>query len=355
MATNQSHEQILTDITALRAQLLEALKNADTLDSVEAIRVQFLGRKGLLASLMDTFKTISLEDKRILGPHLQELRPFIETSIKERADVITQLLQHAALNKERFFDVTAKKYIPYNGSLHVYTLMVQELEDIFTSMGFAVADGPEVESEYFNFTALNIAQNHPARDAHDTLWLADFPNMLMRTHTSTVQIHAMKERELPLAIFAPGRTFRNEATDASHDFMFMQGECLFIDKNASMAQLLYIAQTFLQALFNTKNIKIRVRPGYFPFVEPGVEIDASCPFCTQGCSICKKSGWIELLGAGLVHPNVLQQAGIDSNIYRGFAMGFGISRIAMLKYGIHDVRLLHSNKIAILKQFNAVV
>jgi len=173
----------------------------------------------------------------------------------------------------------------------------------------------------------------------------------MRTHTSSVQAHVMQEQGAPLAVVAPGRVYRNEATDASHDFMFTQMEGLLIDQQVSMAQLLATARAFLQKIFNTQQLNIRVRPGYFPFVEPGVEIDASCPFCTSGCSICKKTGWIELLGAGLVHPNVLSKSGIDPTRYSGFAFGFGIERIAMIKYGINDIRLFHSNNTTFLDQF----
>jgi phenylalanyl-tRNA synthetase alpha chain len=217
-------------------------------------------------------------------------------------------------------------------------------------MGWHIADGPEVETDYYNFTALNIPDEHPAREMHDTFWL-DVPGMLMRTHTSTVQIHTMKKKELPLAVFAPGRCYRNEATDASHDFMFTQGEGLVIDKNISIANLLAIAQTFLQEFFEKKDLKIRARPGYFPFVEPAIEIDASCPFCKNGCSVCKKTTWIELLGSGLVHPNVLRHGNINPDLYRGCAFGFGMERLAMVKYGINDIRLFHSSKLQFLDQF----
>ena len=218
-------------------------------------------------------------------------------------------------------------------------------------MGYDIADGPEVETDFYNFQALNIPADHPARDMHDTFWLTT-PSLLLRTHTSPVQIRAMEHKPLPLAIFAPGRTFRNEATDASHLFMFTQGEGLVIDKNISIANLLATARAFLQAFFEKEDLHIRARPGYFPFVEPGIEIDASCPFCSgKGCSPCKKTGWIELLGAGLVHPNVLKAGGIDPQEYSGFAFGFGIERLAMIKYGINDVRLFHSSKLPFLRQF----
>jgi phenylalanyl-tRNA synthetase alpha chain len=248
-------------------------------------------------------------------------------------------------------DVTAYKLPPFRAHEHVYTRIIQDLEDFFISMGFDIVDGPELETDYYNFETMNIAKDHPARDAHDTFWV-DIPGMLLRTHTSSIQAHQMEHRELPLAIFAPGRCYRNEATDASHDFMFTQAECLYIDKNVSMANLIGTAEIFLKKILGNDEITTRVRPGFFPFVEPGVEIDASCPFCKQkGCSICKHTGWIELLGAGLVHPNVLRTSGIDPEEYSGFAIGMGIERIAMLKYGITDIRLFRSNHLSLLRQF----
>ena len=215
-------------------------------------------------------------------------------------------------------------------------------------MGFQIADGPELETEFFNFTGLNIPANHPAREDSDTFWIDD--THLVRTQTSTVQIRMMKDLKPPMALVVPGRVMRNEATDASHDFMFMQLEGILIDENISVSNLLSTLQTFLTKLFE-KDVKLRVRPGYFPFVEPGLEIDASCPFCSQGCSTCKKTGWIELLGAGIIHPEVLKHGGIDHTKYSGFAFGCGLTRIAMLKYGIPDIRLLHSSNLKFLKQF----
>ena len=235
------------------------------------------------------------------------------------------------------------------GSLHPYTYITQEIEDIFMSMGFAVADGPELETDYNNFGALNIPADHPARAESDTFWLPDMQRLL-RTHTSTVQIKTMREQTPPIAIICPGRALRNEATDASHDFMFMQIEGMLIDKNISIANLLAVLKEFLDKLFG-KSLQLRVRPGFFPFVEPGLEIDAQCPFCTTGCSTCKHTCWIELLGAGLIHPNVLRNAGIDPTIYSGFAFGSGLTRLAMLKYHITDIRLIHSGKIEFLEQF----
>lgn len=332
---------------ALFAQQLAA---ATTDAELEKIRIDFLGRSGHLTVLMTALKELSLEEKKQYGPALNQLKQEWQTKFDARKlELEASRLDMAALQQKNF-DVTAYKTNTPHGSLHIYTHLLQEIEDIFISMGFAVLDGPEVETDHYNFQALNIPANHPARDLQDTFWLKT-PGMLLRTHTSSVQAHALESMQLPLAIFAPGRCYRNEATDATHDFMFTQGECMVVDKNISIANLLATAKTFLQRFFNKEDLEIRVRPGYFPFVEPGLEIDASCPFCTAGCSVCKKTTWIELLGSGLVHPNVLRASGIDPEVYSGFAFGFGIERLAMVKYKITDIRLFHSSKIGFLEQF----
>ena len=317
---------------------------------LEKTKADFLGRSGHLASLMKQLKMLSLEEKQQWGPLLNNFKEDLIEKIKAKEVWLEQIILEKKEREQKNFDVTA--YIPGSpkGSLHIYTKLINHLEDIFLSMGFEIVDGPEIETDYYNFQALNIPATHPARDLHDTFWVSS-PGMLLRTHTSNVQAHVMETRKLPLAVFAPGRCYRNEATDATHDFMFTQGECIVIDKNISVGNLLATAKTFLQTLFEKNDLDIRVRPGYFPFVEPGLEIDASCPFCKHGCSLCKKTGWIELLGSGLIHPNVLRENGINSEEYSGFAFGFGIERLAMIKYGIHDIRLLRSGKIRFLEQF----
>lgn len=338
------------EIESVKKAFFQQLQSAQTEQVLETIRVDFLGRKGQVAQLMKVLKELSVEEKRLLGPALNELKNEIESAFEERQQEVQKGTLQALQAKKEQFDVTAYKPHQLQASLHPYTHITQLIEDIFISMGFELADGPEVETDYYNFQALNIPADHPARDMQDTFWL-DIPNLLLRTHTSTVQIHTMQSQKPPLAIFAHGRTYRHEATDASHDFMFMQTEGLLIDKNITMGHLLATAKNFLQALFDQKDLDIRVRPGYFPFVEPGVEIEMSCPFCTHGCSVCKKSRWIEICGAGLVHPNVLKYGGIDPRIYSGFAFGFGLTRLAMLKYKINDVRLLSSVKLDFLNQF----
>lgn len=325
------------------------LERVSTNDDLETIRVSFLGRNGHLTLLMQELKHASLDEKRSVGPQLNSFKQQAELAYEHKKQAIFKQSILSAQEQYKDFDVTAYTPGQTYGKLHILTQVVQELEDIFISMGYAIADGPEVETSYYNFEALNIPENHPAREHQDTFWIND--TQLLRTHTSPVQVRELEKGNLPLAIFAPGRTFRNEATDASHDFMFTQGECLYIDKNVSISNLIATAKSFLQAFFKKDDLTIRVRPGYFPFVEPGLEIDASCPFCTQGCSTCKKTGWIELLGSGLVHPNVLKCSGIDPEKYTGFAIGFGIERLALIKYNIHDIRLFHCNKIEFLKQF----
>jgi phenylalanyl-tRNA synthetase alpha chain len=343
-------EEIKQKISLLHQEFNTALTTAATEQALETVRIAFLGRSGTISTLMASLKNLSLEEKREFGPLCNELKKNAEYAFELKKKQLQENAAHAQALQKQYFDVTASHYQPLRGKTHLYTTLFSQFQDIFISMGWHIADGPEVETDYYNFTALNIPDEHPAREMHDTFWL-DVPGMLMRTHTSTVQIHTMKKKELPLAVFAPGRCYRNEATDASHDFMFTQGEGLVIDKNISIANLLAIAQTFLQEFFEKKDLKIRARPGYFPFVEPAIEIDASCPFCKNGCSVCKKTTWIELLGSGLVHPNVLRHGNINPDLYRGCAFGFGMERLAMVKYGINDIRLFHSSKLQFLDQF----
>jgi len=336
-------------IEQIRFDFTNALMNVATHHDLEAIRITYLGRQGILVDLMTDLKNLSADDKKTFGPLCNVIKVEFQDLHKASLELLYKQEQEAIAAKAALFDVSISRHQEEQGSLHPYTYITQEIEDIFISMGFSVADGPELETDEHNFGALNIPADHPARAESDTFWLPDMQRLL-RTHTSTVQIRTMKSQTPPIAIICPGRALRNEATDASHDFMFMQIEGLFIDKNVSVANLLAIIKEFLDKLFN-KELKLRVRPGYFPFVEPGLEVDASCPFCADGCSTCKGTGWIELMGSGLVHPNVLSQAGIDPTIYSGFAFGSGLTRLAMLKYHITDIRLIHSGKIEFLKQF----
>ena len=343
-------KKLKTQIELFEKEFSQQLATATDKEKLENVRISFLGRKGKIAALMAQMKVLPVDEKRLLGPLLNELKKTSEQLLHEKKENLISIEQTQEKLKQQQFDVSAYKPDQQESSIHIYTQVIERIQDIFISMGYEVADGPEVETDYYNFQALNIPADHPARDMHDTFWL-NIPDMLMRTHTSPVQIREMENKGAPRALIAPGRVYRHEATDASHDFMFSQVEGLLIDKNVSISHLLATAKTFLQEFFEEKNLNIRVRPGYFPFVEPGVEIDASCPFCKAGCSVCKRTGWIEIMGGGLMHPTVLAYGGIDTNVYSAFAFGFGIERVAMIKHGINDIRLFHSGAVNFLKQF----
>jgi len=337
-------------IETFQQNFTKQLNAAQTEHDLEQVRIAFLGRKGKIVPLMAAMKALPVEEKRTFGPLLNQLKKSTEQKLIQKKETLLKTAQKSASESQKEFDVSAYKPDTQPSSLHVYTHIMERLKDIFISMGYDIADGPQAETDYFNFQALNIPQDHPARDMQDTFWL-NVPGMLLRTHTSPIQVREMKDKGAPIALAALGTVYRNEATDASHEFMFNQIEGLFINKNVSMSHLLATVKTFLRELFQKDDLNIRVRPSYFPFVEPGVEIDCSCPFCTDGCSVCGQTTWIELMGAGLVHPNVLQHGGIDPKEYSGFAFGCGIERIAMIKYGIGDIRLFHGNSVDFLKQF----
>lgn len=341
---------LIEKIQSITDNFFAELPLAASENAVEEIRIRYLGRNGFITELMHMLKDLPLDDKKICGPQLNQLRQNALSAIENKQEALLQEQIDQLKKQQADFDVTAYKQSYSRGTLHPYTAIIEKIENIFMSMGYSLVEGPEIEEPAYNFDALNIPPNHPARDLHDTFWL-NLPNKLLRTHTSSVQVRTMKENKPPLAIFAPGRAFRHEATDATHDFIFMQCEGLLIDKNISLSHLIATLKTFMQALFDKHNLEIRVRPSYFPFVEPGLEVDIACPFCKHGCSLCKKTGWIELGGAGLVHPFVLQHCSIDPEIYSGFAFGLGIDRLAMLNYGIPDIRLLREGKIDFLNQF----
>jgi len=342
--------QLSEHLLNLQQKFAQELEKVASEQALEELRVHYLGRNGLIIELLTNLKNLPLDEKKTYGPALNKFRQDAHHAIEHKKESLRT--EHvAALRRQlTYFDVTAYQPSYRKGSLHPYSHVVQNIENIFMSMGYMYAEGPEIEDPAYNFDALNIPKNHPARDLHDTFWLT-IPEKLLRTHTSSVQIRTLQQHQPPLAVFAPGRVFRHEATDATHDFMFMQLEGLFIDKGVSLAHLLATLKTFMRSLFNIHTLDIRVRPSYFPFVEPGLEVDISCPFCTSGCSLCKKTRWIELGGAGLVHPEVLRYCSIDPNTYSGFAFGLGIERFAMLKYNLTDIRLFHTGAIDFLKQF----
>lgn len=338
---------ILKSLTQTSAH---TINQVTSLSELEELRIKLLGRQGALAQITEDFKKLSPEDKKELGPHLQTAKEQLHASVEAKKNELENAALQKRLKHDQFFDVTAYTPGKHCGSLHPLTRLIEEVHDIFISMGYQIVRGPELETDWYNFEALNIPSGHPARDMWDTLWI-DNMQLLLRTHTSTMQIRAMEHLKPPFAIAAAGRVYRYEATDATHDYMFHQLEGLVIGPTISMADLLGTVKSFFRTLFSQANLELRIRPGYFPFVEPGIEIDISCPFCTQGCSICKHSRWIEMCGAGLVHPNVLKFTQIDTTNYSGFAFGAGLSRIAMLKYNINDIRLLASGKLEFLRQF----
>lgn len=335
-------------VSTLHSAALEQLASAQTLEAVEAVRIEALGRKGKLAEISKQFGKLSTEDRARLGKVLNETKQDLESKINAKLAAIEEQALNKRLESE-WIDLTTPPPGVLPGSLHPVTQVQQELEALFVSLGFAVVDGPEVETEHYNFDALNIPADHPARDMQDTFWLKD--GRLLRTHTSPVQIRALEKLGPPLKMIAPGRVFRNEEVDPSHEHTFYQLEGMMVDRDVSVAHLIYFMKTLLSAIFR-RDVTVRLRPGFFPFVEPGFELDIQCLICGgPGCPVCKQSGWVELLPCGLVHPAVLRAGGADPEIWSGFAFGLGLTRLAMMRYGIDDIRLLNSGDLRFLRQF----
>ena len=337
------------DIKELKNSAREEIKLARDSDELNKIFKKYLGKQGELTLILRSLKNLPDKQRKEQGSITNEVKQELDAEIEQAKNIF----QVSGSKSRENLDVSAPGKKIAIGHLHPLTLVRRQAEEIFQNMGFSVIEGPEVESEWYNFDALNIPKDHPARDAWDTLWLKN--GSLLRTHTSPVQIRYMQKHHPPFRIIVPGKVFRHEATDASHDVQFYQIEGLMVGKDVSVANFRAIAQEFFQKFFN-KDIKIRLRPGFFPFVEPGFEIDISCIVCKgKGCSVCKKTGWVETLGAGMVHPNVLKNSGIISNDrngrWQGFAFGIGLDRLAMMKYKIDDIRLFYSNDLRFLKQF----
>jgi phenylalanyl-tRNA synthetase alpha chain len=336
------------ELEALRRATLAAFASATAEEELEEARVQALGRKGALANISKTFGKLSPEDRARLGKLLNSVKQDLETEYESKKRRFEGTALHERLKRE-WIDVTLPAPGIRPGSLHPITQLQEDIEDLFTSLGFAVLDGPEVETEEHNFDALNIPPTHPARDMQDTFWLSN--GLLLRTHTSPVQVRGMRQFGPPLRMIAPGRAFRNEEVDASHEHTFYQLEGMMVDRDVSVANLIYFMQTLLSGVFK-RTMTVRLRPGYFPFVEPGFELDIRCLICDgKGCAVCKQSGWVELLPCGLVHPNVLRLSGIDPEEWGGFAFGLGLTRLAMMRYGIDDIRHFQSGDLRFLCQF----
>lgn len=336
------------ELAAMKDKVLEEIKKAYSVSGLESLKVNYLGKKGSLTEILRNLKNLDIEARKAIGEETNKLKEYLEDIIVSKINEIKQKEINEKIMNDRI-DVTLPPAGYNGGSLHPVTIVQKEIEKIFTGMGFMIADGPEIETEFFNFEALNIPEMHPARDMQDTYWFEN--GQVLRTHTSPVQGRTMRKIKPPLRVIAPGRCFRNEALDASHENTFFQLEGMMIDKDVSIANLTYFMRLLLTKVFDRDDIKVRLRPGYFPFVEPGFELDLSCLICGgKGCQTCKHSGWIELLPCGMIHPNVLRHGGIDPDEYSGFAFGLGLTRLAMMKYGIKDIRVLNSGDLRSLKQ-----
>jgi len=327
---------------------LSRIGAAQTSEELEAVRVDVLGRKGVLTQLSRDMGKLSAEERVVRGKFINASKQALETAWDKKKSAFDRAALAQRLDCE-WMDLTVPASGVAPGSLHPITQIQWEIEDLFRSMGFTVLDGPEVETEFHNFDALNIPADHPARDMQDTFWLDG--GYLLRTHTSPVQVRGMERLGLPLRMIAPGRVFRNESVDASHEHTFYQLEGMMIDRDVSVGNLIYFMKTLLAAIFK-KDVSVRLRPGYFPFVEPGFELDIRCLICGgSGCPVCKQSGWVELLPCGLVNPHVLLRSGIDPAEWNGFAFGLGLTRLVMMRYAIDDIRWLQSGDLRFLRQF----
>jgi phenylalanyl-tRNA synthetase alpha chain len=335
----------------LRAIIDEALKQmeaSESLDKLNEIRVAYLGKKGELTNVLKSMKDVAVEDRPMVGQIVNEARTVLEEKLDTIRTAFERKLREEKIAKETI-DVTLPAKKPMMGHRHPNTIALEEVERIFVGMGYEVVEGPEIEHDYYNFEALNIPANHPAKDEQDTFYITG--DILLRTQTSPVQVHEMEKGKLPIRMIAPGRVFRSDEVDATHSPSFHQIEGLVIDKNITFADLKGTLAEFAKQLFG-ENTKVKFRPHHFPFTEPSAEVDVTCFKCGgKGCRFCKGSGWIEILGCGMVHPNVLRMSGIDPNEYSGFAFGVGLERIALLKYEIDDMRLLYENDTRFLKQF----
>ena len=335
-------------LKAIREEAVSKILESENLDKLNEIRVAYLGKKGQLTEVLKGMKDVAPEDRPKVGQMVNETRAAIEEKMEEVKNNLAAKAREAKLKAE-VIDVTLPAKKNKIGHLHPNTVALEELEKIFVGLGYEVVEGPEVEYDYYNFEALNIPANHPAKDEQDTFYINR--NMVLRTQTSSVQVHVMENEKPPIRIISPGRVFRSDEVDATHSPSFHQVEGLVIDKNVTFADLKGTLQEFAKELFGA-DTKVKFRPHHFPFTEPSAEMDVTCFKCGgKGCRFCKGEGWIEILGCGMVHPRVLRMSGIDPEEYSGFAFGVGLERIALLKYEIDDMRLLYENDIRFLKQF----
>jgi len=336
-------------LSKLREQFRDDLSNVSNADQLVSLRDKYVGRKsGLIVAEKKRIGSLKPEDRAEFGSQVNELSAEVEAEIARLNEQFAENAETLALEREKI-DITLPGSGPRKGHLHPITLVRQRIEDVFVSMGYSVEDGPEIETGFYNFDALNIPPGHPARDSADTFYVSN--NLALRSQTSTVQIHTMQRQRPPLRVIAPGRVFRRDTPDPTHNPMFFQVEGLNVDRHITLADLKGTVQKFVEMMYGS-NVRTRFRPSYFPFTEPSAEVDFSCYVCGgTGCRVCKGSGWIELGGSGMVHPNVLETVGIDPEEFSGFAFGLGIDRMAGLMYDIDDIRLLFENDIRFLEQF----
>lgn len=344
---------MLENLERIKKQFQEELNLAQTNDELEKIRVSFLGKKGLVTEELKNLRNFSAEEKKVAGMQVNTLKNEIEQAIVEYQKTLEEKEYLREIENAERYDYT----IPSDkeaGTLHPITIVQKQIEEVFKTMGFIIEDGLEIQTEYNNFEAVNIPANHPARDMTDTYYLEN--GQLLKTHTSAAQNTIMRKYGAPkpgeaLKVLFPGRCFRNENIDASHENTFFQMEGMMIGEDISISNLIYFMKVLLSEVFQ-RDVKVRLRPGFFPFVEPGFELDINCAICGgAGCPTCKHSGWLELLPCGMIHPNVLRMGGIDPDRYTGFAFGLGLTRLAMMKYNIKDIRLFNSGNLKMLKQF----
>lgn len=350
---------MISQLESLYQTFLEDLKNLKGQADILNLKADYIGKSGKISEVLKNLKNLSVEEKKEVGPLANKIKDDIAAHVADKLQEIEIEEINEKLASQKI-DIGLRDSVKVSGSrhggFHPRTLIRQEIEDIFLSMGFDILDGPHIENEFYNFEALNIPGDHPARDMQDTFWFKDENSPegkkhLLRTHTSTVQVHGMLSRKPPFRFIAPGTVFRCERTDASHEMVFQQLEGMMVGENISVGNLIYFMKTTLKEIFK-REVEVRLRPGFFPFVEPGFELDIKCQVCSgKGCSVCKHTGWVELLPCGMVHPNVLRAGGIDPDKYNGFAFGLGLDRLVMMKYGIDDIRHLQSGDLRFNEQF----
>jgi len=332
----------------IKQQIELELNNSIKVEDIENLKVKYLGKKGEITTILKTLGQMAPEDRKVAGSLINSLRQEVEIDIESKLKILKNSEIEKRINSEKI-DISINKSIGQDGSKHPLTIVLDDIKEIFIGMGYSIAEGPEIEFAKLNFDALNTPKDHPARDLQDTFYITE--DVILRTQTSPVQARTMLKQKPPIKIICPGRVYRSDNVDATHSPMFHQVEGLVVDKNITMSDLKGTLETFAKTYFGDTT-KIRLRPHHFPFTEPSAEVDVSCFVCGGiGCKVCKGEGWIEILGAGMVHPNVLEAAGIDSKIYSGFAFGMGLERIAMTKFDINDMRYLYENDVRFLKQF----